>query len=156
METTNGRKLKLKAKSGHSKDSVPISVPLWELFSYADTTDICLVALGTLGAIGDGMAQPGVLIILSDLIDVLGPQGSNTIDPIANSHNLNKVRIYLHFGHVSCVMENPPVTKTNYLVLGICAVLHLYRLLVHSDVVCCFSRYVWRYIYPIREKQYFQ
>jgi len=53
---------------------------LRRLFKYADKVDIVLMILGTLGALGDGMATPTLLIATSGLVNTLG-NGSTATHP---------------------------------------------------------------------------
>ncbi|MCO5594067.1 hypothetical protein L7F22_048088 [Adiantum nelumboides] len=45
---------------------------LWRMLRYADKYDVFLMMVGTLGAIGDGISTPSLMVIMSGLIDVFG------------------------------------------------------------------------------------
>lgn len=48
------------------------SVPFHKLFLYADTTDVFLMIAGTLGAVGNGLAQPLMTVIFTNVIQSFG------------------------------------------------------------------------------------
>ncbi|KAK1940437.1 ABC transporter B family member 11 [Phytophthora citrophthora] len=64
-------------------------VPVLELFSFADSTDKLLMALGTLGAIGAGVLRPLMVLLLGNLINSFGSttQGSSISDDFSSSVN---------------------------------------------------------------------
>ncbi|KAK8509748.1 hypothetical protein V6N11_058150 [Hibiscus sabdariffa] len=53
------------------------SVPLYKLFAFADSRDIVLMTVGTIGAIGNGLCMPLMTILFGDLIDAFGHNQSN-------------------------------------------------------------------------------
>lgn len=64
----------------HGEDEKAKSVSFRKLFSFADSTDILLMIVGTVGAIGNGMAQPMMTILLGDIINSFGQtQGTQAI-----------------------------------------------------------------------------
>ncbi|KAH9321486.1 hypothetical protein KI387_016125 [Taxus chinensis] len=71
------------------------SVPLWKLFKYADATDWCLVAFGTLGTIGDGISMPVNFLLISQLVDVSGNYTSISSAGNLFLNNINKFSLYL-------------------------------------------------------------
>lgn len=64
---------------------------LRRLFKYADKVDIVLMILGTLGALGDGMATPTLLIATSGLVNTLG-NGSTATHP---QHFMDEIQKYV-------------------------------------------------------------
>eukprot|EP00253_Pinus_taeda_P030910 PITA_30910 len=48
------------------------NISILKLFKYADLFDLCLVALGTVGTIADGLNMPIAMFIISTLIDEIG------------------------------------------------------------------------------------
>jgi len=52
-------------------------VPLHRLFAFADRTDALLMAVGTLAAVANGMAQPLMTFIFGDVIDAFGSAESS-------------------------------------------------------------------------------
>ncbi|OAE32984.1 hypothetical protein AXG93_673s1620 [Marchantia polymorpha subsp. ruderalis] len=70
------------------------------LLAYADALDYLLMALGTIGGIGDGLIQPLSYYITSGLMNTFG-QGLNEVDPREFQHEINKfavLYIYLALG----------------------------------------------------------
>lgn len=64
------------------------------IFRYADSVDICLMFLGTIGAIGDGMSTNCLLVYVSHLFNTLGygktPQNdANFMAEIEKVHTFN-------------------------------------------------------------------
>eukprot|EP00644_Phytophthora_capsici_P007534 jgi/Phyca11/546553/estExt2_Genewise1Plus.C_PHYCAscaffold_210418 len=64
-------------------------VPVLELFSFADSADKLLMALGTLGAIGAGVLRPLMVLLLGNLINSFGSttQGSSISNDFSSSVN---------------------------------------------------------------------
>lgn len=62
-----------KAGQGDSPPDKPISVSV--LFGCADSTDVMLMVLGTVGAVGDGASLPTLLLFVSHLFNSLGNIG---------------------------------------------------------------------------------
>jgi len=54
------------------EDEKSKSVPFFKLFSFSDSTDFLLMFLGTLGAIGNGLAMPLMTLLLGDVINAFG------------------------------------------------------------------------------------
>ncbi|KAK7397026.1 hypothetical protein VNO78_18191 [Psophocarpus tetragonolobus] len=63
--------------NGEKKEKTEI-VPYHRLFSFADSTDIILMAVGTIGAIGNGLGMPLMTLLFGELIDSFG---SNQFGP---------------------------------------------------------------------------
>ncbi|KAG9455356.1 hypothetical protein H6P81_008260 [Aristolochia fimbriata] len=80
----------MEEKNTTVKETVPDEklVSLFRLFSYADTLDWILMALGTVGAIVHGMAQPVGYLLLGRALDAFG---SNIHDNTAMVSALKKV-----------------------------------------------------------------
>eukprot|EP01018_Ginkgo_biloba_P022662 Gb_23626 [translate_table: standard] len=64
------------------------SISVWKLFKYADSTDLWLMILGTLGSIGDGLSTPIMMIVLSGLMNTLG--NGPSAKPNGFVHSVNK------------------------------------------------------------------
>ena len=66
------------------------------MFQFADRVDVLLMALGTLGAIGDGCSTNLLLIFASDVMNALGYGGARASGGGAKSaqfmHEVEKVR----------------------------------------------------------------
>ena len=64
------------AKADDSKISKTTkAATFFELFSEADVTDCCLMALGTIGALGTGAALPVFCILFGQVLDKLNSGG---------------------------------------------------------------------------------
>ncbi|MBA0620744.1 hypothetical protein Godav_006429 [Gossypium davidsonii] len=61
----------------NKKNEKTNSIPFYKLFAFADRTDITLMIIGTIGAIGNGLCMPLMTTILGDLIDAFGQNQSN-------------------------------------------------------------------------------
>ena len=55
-------------QAAHSKNS---DISLFQLFKYANSTDLWLMALGTLGTVADGAATPGTMIVWLPILKTL-------------------------------------------------------------------------------------
>lgn len=53
------------------------TISFYKLFAFADRTDIMLMIIGTIGAIGNGLCMPLMTTILGDLIDSFGQNQNN-------------------------------------------------------------------------------
>lgn len=62
------------------------------LFRYADGLDKLLMFFGTLGSLGDGLQNPLMMYILSDVINAYGDKNSNL-----TIHDVNKVSSFKMF-----------------------------------------------------------
>lgn len=63
------------------------TIPFHRLFSFADSVDILLMALGGLGAVGNGMSLPLMTVLFGQLIDSFG-QNQNDKNVV---HEVSKV-----------------------------------------------------------------
>ncbi|XP_029124115.1 ABC transporter B family member 11 isoform X2 [Elaeis guineensis] len=83
-------------KSGKQDDG-KYTVPLYKLFTFADSTDISLMILGTVGGVANGLALPLMTILFGDLIQSFG--GASGIHDVV--HRVSKVAlkfVYLAIG----------------------------------------------------------
>lgn len=71
----NANQQDLKNKNGDSKTN---SVPFYKLFSFADSTDVLLMIIGSIGAIGNGLSLPLMTIVFGELTDSFGVNQSNS------------------------------------------------------------------------------
>ncbi|KAF0709170.1 hypothetical protein As57867_006050, partial [Aphanomyces stellatus] len=62
-----------------------------ELFQFADTTDIILMSVGTLGAMIAGVGQPVQITFFGDIINAFNPTGEGKVDPDVFQKNINHV-----------------------------------------------------------------
>ncbi|XP_022770731.1 ABC transporter B family member 4-like isoform X2 [Durio zibethinus] len=73
------------------------TVPFYKLFAFADSKDIWLMVIGTIGAIGNGLCMPLMTILFGDLIDAFGQNQSN--DRVVNVVSKVALRfVYLAVG----------------------------------------------------------
>lgn len=64
--------------SKKSKDEEkPGTVPFHKLFSFADSYDMLLMIVGTIGAVGNGLCLPIMTILFGELIDSFGQNQNN-------------------------------------------------------------------------------
>ncbi|GFQ04425.1 ABC transporter b family member 11 [Phtheirospermum japonicum] len=88
--------------NGAAKESQPEekklekTISFYRLFSFADSLDRVLMAVGTISAIGNGFAQPLMALIFGELIDVFGKARGNEIVPEVSKVALKYV--YLAIG----------------------------------------------------------
>lgn len=67
------------AKDEKSKQKEkPETVPFYKLFAFADSTDILLMVVGTIGAIGNGMGLPLMTLLFGEMINSFGNNQNNT------------------------------------------------------------------------------
>ncbi|KAK9116998.1 hypothetical protein Sjap_015945 [Stephania japonica] len=65
------------------------------IFMHADATDVCLMTLGFLGSVGDGLSSPLMLFITSRIMNNLGPSDDESSDPSQFQHNTSQNALYL-------------------------------------------------------------
>ncbi|KAM5568503.1 hypothetical protein ABKV19_016190 [Rosa sericea] len=80
-----------------SKEDGTKTVPLYKLFSFADSTDYLLMFVGTISAIGNGLCMPLLILVMGDMITSFGETGNNKRVADAVSKVALKF-IYLAFG----------------------------------------------------------
>jgi ATP-binding cassette subfamily B (MDR/TAP) protein 1 len=59
------------------EDEKTNTVQFHKLFSFADSTDILLMILGTIGAMGNGVCMPLMTVFFGDLINSFGQNQNN-------------------------------------------------------------------------------
>ncbi|XP_027099867.1 ABC transporter B family member 11-like [Coffea arabica] len=86
------------------------TVPFLKLFSFADSTDMFLMIIGTIGAIGNGLCLPLMTVFFGELTDSFG-QTPNTKDVVRVVSKVSLKFVYLALGsavagflQVSCWM----------------------------------------------------
>ena len=77
------------------------TVPFLKLFSFADSTDILLVILGTIGAVGNGASFPIMSILFGDLVNSFG-QNQNSKEVVDLISKVNIISIYACFDRKKC------------------------------------------------------
>lgn len=61
-------------------------VAFYKLFVFADRLDVLLMIIGTIGAVANGLTQPLMLVIMSQLINTFGKSNGTNI-----THEISKV-----------------------------------------------------------------
>ena len=65
-------------RRGSSESETTKTVPFLKLFSFADSDDIVLMVVGSIGAIGNGVCLPLMTILFGDLINSFGQNQTNS------------------------------------------------------------------------------
>ncbi|RRT66148.1 hypothetical protein B296_00018134 [Ensete ventricosum] len=69
--SSDNRELEARGKN-KNQDATKFTVPFYMLFSFGDSTDVILMVLGSLGALGNGLALPLMTLLFGDLIQSFG------------------------------------------------------------------------------------
>ncbi|XLR28358.1 hypothetical protein S83_056258 [Arachis hypogaea] len=80
-----------------AKDEAKNTIPFYKLFSFADALDYALMIVGTIGAVGNGMANPLMTVVFGNLIDAFG--GTSNSQKVV--HDVSKLAlkfVYLALG----------------------------------------------------------
>lgn len=103
-----------KVKGKEAKAKTP-SVPLWKLYSRADSIDHLLMALGTLGAICLGAAMPCLSLLFGQLTNSFG-QNTNpdAISEAVTTVSCTGVLLAPHLAMASKLPELPPSDFCQY------------------------------------------
>lgn len=60
------------------------TVPFHKLFSFADSTDILLMIVGTIGAVGNGICPPLMTVLFGELVNAFGEnQTKDVVDVVS-------------------------------------------------------------------------
>ncbi|CAL5208783.1 unnamed protein product [Lathyrus oleraceus] len=101
--STKGEKEKEKEKQE--------TVPFHKLFTFADSTDILLMVVGTIGAVGNGLGLPLMTLLFGQMINSFGSNQSNIDDVVEQVSKVSLRFVYLAVGcgvaaflQVSCWM----------------------------------------------------
>lgn len=76
------------------EDHRPNTVPFHKLFVFADSKDVVLMVLGTLGAIANGMTWPMTALLLGNMIDAFGG-AANKHDVVKRVSKVNFQSIFM-------------------------------------------------------------
>lgn len=66
----------------------PSSIPFHKLFSFADSTDVLLMVIGTVGAVGNGVSMPLMTILFGQLINSFGQNSQDDVVGIVSKVHL--------------------------------------------------------------------
>ncbi|KAK0582248.1 hypothetical protein LWI29_023393 [Acer saccharum] len=86
------------------------TVPFQKLFTFADSTDVALMIIGTIGALGNGLSMPLAALIFGELTDSFGQnQNKSGIVDVISKYTLKLVYLAIGAGvasflEVSCWM----------------------------------------------------
>ncbi|WJX90822.1 ABC transporter B member 11 [Trifolium repens] len=70
------------SEKNKAKDEKTNTVPLYKLFSFADSLDHLLMFVGTIGAIGNGISMPLMTLIFGNMINAFG--GSSSTEEVVD------------------------------------------------------------------------
>ncbi|MED6197451.1 ABC transporter B member 11 [Stylosanthes scabra] len=87
----------LDSEKRKAKDEAKNKIPFYKLFSFADPLDYALLIVGTIGAVGNGMANPLMTVVFGNLIDAFG--GTSNSQKVV--HDVSKLAlkfVYLALG----------------------------------------------------------
>jgi ATP-binding cassette subfamily B (MDR/TAP) protein 1 len=80
MDATASRAGDQNGRDGEEKDVTPAKkVSLLGMFRYADRLDVLLMVVGTVAAVGNGMAEPLVTVLFGKVIDSFGDSTTQSI-----------------------------------------------------------------------------
>ncbi|OMO93902.1 hypothetical protein CCACVL1_06264 [Corchorus capsularis] len=82
-------------------------VPFYKLFEFADRLDLVLMVVGTISAIGNGLAQPIMSLIFGQMINSFGAS-----DPSHVVQEVSKIAIkFVYLGIYACIVAFLPLLK---------------------------------------------
>jgi hypothetical protein len=86
------------SEKNKAKDEKTNTVPLYKLFSFADSLDHLLMIVGTIGAIGNGISMPLMTLIFGNMINAFGGSSSTeeVVDEVSKVINQSS-RLYFIF-----------------------------------------------------------
>ncbi|CAL9779782.1 unnamed protein product [Musa acuminata subsp. burmannicoides] len=94
--SSDKRELEARGKN-KNQDETKFPVPFYRLFSFADSTDVILMVVGSLGALGNGLALPLLTVLFGDLIQSFGG-ASDTHDVLRRVSKVGLEFVYLAVG----------------------------------------------------------
>ena len=116
-----------KAKKGSSEGE---GASIWTIFVHADTADILLMGLGVLGALGDGLSLPAMLIVTSKLMNNLGETYNPSFSDVPTFIDaINKVSFVIKLRKLDLIFTDSCAEFIAFAVRGV------------GDCVCRFPRY---------------
>lgn len=76
------------SKKRGGEDDSKNTVPFYKLFSFADSTDVLLMIVGTIAASVNGVAMPLMTVLFGELMDSFGqtPDTHQIVDKISKVH----------------------------------------------------------------------
>ncbi|KAL5700603.1 ABC-type xenobiotic transporter [Ranunculus cassubicifolius] len=76
-ETSENKQDEQDSKNSKEEEETVKTVPFYKLFSFVDSKDICLMVIGTIAAVANGMSSPLMTLFLGDAIDAFGKNENN-------------------------------------------------------------------------------
>ncbi|KAJ4967037.1 hypothetical protein NE237_018886 [Protea cynaroides] len=90
LGNTHEQKCLAKRKQGEESTG---NLPYYKLFSFADSTDVWLMIVGTIGAIGNGLSMPIMTILFGNAVNSFG----DTMGTTKVVHDMSKQCLYLFY-----------------------------------------------------------
>ncbi|KAF3950517.1 hypothetical protein CMV_023740 [Castanea mollissima] len=98
MATTSNGDAEAEKSSSIDGEEKTQTVPLLKLFSFADSTDVALMIVGTVGAIANGLGMPLMTILFGQMINSFGTNQSSNTDIVAIISKVSLKFVYLAVG----------------------------------------------------------
>ncbi|KAF7144597.1 hypothetical protein RHSIM_Rhsim04G0106200 [Rhododendron simsii] len=100
---TNGGQFDTEQKKTKKEDSAK-TVPFYKLLSFADSVDVVLMIVGTIGAVGNGISMPLMTVLMGNIIDSFGQtQNNKEVVQEVSKVSLNFVYLALGAGVAACL-----------------------------------------------------
>ncbi|XP_031490563.1 ABC transporter B family member 11-like [Nymphaea colorata] len=88
---------KKEEREGGGNGGLNNTIPFYKLFSFADSLDVMLMVIGTVGALGNGMGMPLLSMLFGDLIDSFGKADQHNV-----LHMVTKVCLKFFYLGLGC------------------------------------------------------
>ncbi|XP_075641814.1 ABC transporter B family member 21-like [Castanea sativa] len=98
MATTSNGDAEAEKSSSIEGEEKTQTVPLLKLFSFADSTDVALMIVGTVGAIANGLGMPLMTILFGEMINSFGNNQSSNTDIVSIISKVSLKFVYLAVG----------------------------------------------------------
>ncbi|KAM4075040.1 hypothetical protein ACB094_10G139900 [Castanea mollissima] len=98
MATTSNGDAEAEKSSSIEGEEKTQTVPLLKLFSFADSTDVALMIVGTVGAIANGLGMPLMTILFGEMINSFGNNQSSNADIVSIISKVSLKFVYLAVG----------------------------------------------------------
>lgn len=95
----NGNQLQDSQRSKEDDHQETKTVPFLKLFSFADSTDIALMIVGTIGAIANGLGTPLMTVLFGKLVNSFGNNQNNVQEIVDVVSKVKKKSFYF----LSCI-----------------------------------------------------
>ena len=90
MATTSNGDAEAEKSSNVDGEEKTQTVPLLKLFSFADSIDVALMIVGTVGAIASGLGMPLMTILFGQMINSFGNNQSSNTDIVSIISKVNR------------------------------------------------------------------